>query len=263
MKEKKEVTFSKVYSSLANIHRAFMQPKRTKDGKTLRKQYWLKAWGEVKRLSPSELQELTKALQVTQKTLSKLKTRIEELRQKKISRLRLESLNQWEEEEFLDSAAVLPVFKPKERKFKGKHWVVTIPIERPKTVTETCQAIWTVITNRAINMVDGGKDNVRPNPKRDLLIERHRLSVLPKLLDDKIITDPHSNKPIMNIYQINKDVKELMLWLLADYAKREKKFRKLFIKFLRKEIIKKAHLFEWAEKFKSQSYQILDEILRL
>jgi hypothetical protein len=59
---------------------------------------------------------------------------------------------------------------------------------------------------------------------------------------------------------INQEVKETMLWLLAERAKREKNFRKLYITFLKKEVVKKATKFEWAKKFTSLANQILEEI---
>ena len=175
-------------------------------------------------------------------------------------KISLEDHNLWEEDEFLDSSASLPVFNVKEKRNKGRRWVITTPIEKPKNATEICQAVWTIITNRAIGIVDSGRKDVKPNKARDLMIERHRLAVLPNFLDDKTITDPLTGKPVMNLYMINGEVKETMLWLLAERAKREQDFRKLFARFLQKEIVKKEKLFEWAKKFTPQVQQILKDI---
>ena len=172
----------------------------------------------------------------------------------------LEDHNLWEEDEFLDSSASLPVFNVKDKRPKGRRWVITSPIERPKNATEVCQAVWTIITNRAIGIVDSGKKDIKPSKSRDLMVEKHRLAVLPNLLDDKTITDPTTGKPVMNLYMINIEVKETMLWLLAERAKREQEFRRLFVRFLQKEILKKEKLYEWAKKFSPQVEQILKDL---
>ncbi len=257
---------AKIHTIMASIHQAFMQPRRqSNEGESLRKAYWIKAWSETKQLSAKELEELTQAIETIQETLGKLKEKVESLRTKKLKaraeRHALENLNEWEEDEFLDSAAVLPVFS--EKKPTGKRWVISQCLDKPKTVTQVCQAVWTVITNRAITIVDKGKANVQPNQERDVLIESHRLAVLPNLLDDKTITDPLSGKPLMNLFMINSEVKETLLWLLAERAKKETLFRKLFIRFLTNEIVKKAKLYTWANKYMGQAQQILAEISNL
>ena len=117
--------------------------------------------------------------------------------------------------------------------------MMTRPVEKPKNTLQICQAIWIVITNRAIYMIDKGKKDVKPSLSRDAQIEKHRLAVLPNLLDDKIITDTITGKPLMNLYQITREIKETLLWLLAERAKTEPFFQKLYIKFLKKEILGK------------------------
>ena len=259
----KEVSL-KVHKAISSIHLAFMQPRKSADGKSLRKQYWLEAWSEIKKLSPREMEELGEGLDTVRQTLDRLKVKVKMLRTKKLKsraeRHGLENLNEWEDDEFLDSSAALPVFHRKGKRPKGKRWVITHSMERPKSISEICQAVWTVITNRAIYIVDKGQTNVKPSASRDLLIERHRLLVLPNLLDDKTITDPLTGKPLMNLYMINSEVKETMLWLLAERAKTERIFHKLYLKFLVKEVIKKAKSLDWAAKFSSLARQIVNEL---
>ena len=254
---------SKVYTALSLVHRAFMQSQKDAHGQSQRKQYWQEAWSETKNLSLSEMKELVGAIETTRHTLRKLNQKIEELRAKKIRELAetstLDRANEWEEDEFLDSSVGLPVFNPKTAKTSGKRWVITKPLERPRNTIETCQAAWTVITNRALSIVDKGKD-VKPSLARDVEIEKYRLAVLPYLLDDKIITDPLSGKPLMNIYMITPEVKETILWLLAQRARSDAKFGKLFTKFLKKEIVAKEKLFEWAKRFTPLSLKILGEL---
>jgi len=267
MTESRQEVSEKIHNTISSIHRAFMQPRKTQDGESLRKKYWLEAWIEIKKLSPSELEELSGGLETIQSTIAKLKVKVEDLRTKKLKvraeRHSLENLNEWEDDEFLDSSAALPVFNPKDKKTKGKQWVTTHSMEKPKTISEVCQAVWTVITNRAIYIVDKGRTDAKPSPSRDIMIEKHRLAVLPYLLDDKTITDTATGKPLMNLYMINTEVKETLLWLLAERAKSEKIFRILYIKFLYKEVIKKAKLFDWAAKFSPQAMTILKEIENL
>ncbi len=264
--ESKKITkdvSAKIHTIMASIHQAFMQLKGTSlpDGQSLRKTYWIKSWSEIKQLSPNELDELNQAINSMQETLEKLKEKISSLRGKKIQaraeRHSLENLNEWEEDEFLDSAAVLPVFSQK--KPSGKRWVITQSLERPKTITQVCQAIWIVLTNRAITIVDGDKKNVPPSRDRDLMIEKHRIAALPNLLDDKTITDPLTGKPLMNLYPINIEVKETLLWMLSERAKKERMFCELYVKFLQ-EIIKKSKLYEWTSKYSQIANKILREI---
>ncbi|NUM34292.1 MAG: hypothetical protein HUU50_07100 [Candidatus Brocadiae bacterium] len=267
MAEYRQEVSEKIHNTISSIHRAFMQPRKSEGGESSRKKYWLDAWLEIKKLSPSELEELSQGIETIQSTLGKLKIKIESLRTKKLKvraeRHSLENLNEWEDDEFLDSSAALPVFNPKEKKGKGKLWVMTQSMEKPKTVSEICQAVWTVITNRAIYIVDKGRTDAKPSPSRDLMVEKHRLAVLPYFLDDKTITDTVTGKPLMNLYMITPEVKETLLWLLADRAKNEKVFRILYIKFLYKEVLKKAKLFDWAAKFTPHASAILKEIEHL
>lgn len=257
----------KIHYILCHVHRAFMQPQKDGEGKSLRKQYWLETWSEIKQLSVAELQELAKGLEITRYTLRKLSQKVEELHGKKIKEMAESyaqdtlSQNQYEEDEFLDSSCNLPVFNEKAQKnSSGKRWVMTRPNERPKTTVETCQALWTVITNRAIYIVDKGKKEVTPSLAHDLEIEKQQLTVLPSLLDDKIITDPITGKPLMNLYMITPEVKETLLWLLAQRAKTDQRFGKLLVRFFKKEVIGKEKLFEWAKKFSPLVQKILTEI---
>ena len=264
--KKKEIS-AKIHQTIANIHRAFMQPRRTPQGEAIRKQYWLEAWNDIKKLTPSEMTELIYGIGTVRDTLAKLEVKIANVREKKLKiqldQYALQNLNEWEEDEFLDSAAVLPVFNPKQKVVQGKRWVITETLKKQKTVFETCQCVWTVITNRAISIVDGGFKNVQPSLKRDALIEKHRLATLPLLLDDLTITDPLSGKPLMNIFMISKDVKVKLLYLLGERAKKELPFRKLYVRFLKKEILDKMNKCEWAQRFSSQALQILHELKNL
>ena len=240
------------------IHNAFMKPK---DSGNARKQAWINTWSEIKTLSPIELNELSEGLETTVDTLTKLNSKIKMLSIKKQKEIEVstdktvEEDNKWEDNEFLDSSADLPVFK----KSGQTKWVSVKPIDKPKTIMQTCQAIWVTVTNRAIYIVDN-KGDKKPGPKRDLMIEKHRLAVLPAILDDKTVTDVITGKPIMNLYFVNKEVKENLLWLLAERSKVNTNFRKLYIKFLRKEVIKKAKIYEWAKKFSLQAEKILKEL---
>lgn len=265
MKEKSQnqKVSQKIHRAISKVHHAFMQPKKNEHGESVRKEYWTKAWTEIKKLSPSELEEFNEGVETIRSTLRRLKSKVESLRVKKLKakaqQESLQDLNEWGEDEFLDSSAALPVFKSKPKKRSGKRWVITPPMDKPKTTTEICQAIWTVITNRAITIVDKGK-NIKPSVGHDTAIEKHRLAALPKFLDDKTVTDPLTSKPIMNLYMINSEVKSTMIWLLAERAKRESTFRKLYIKFLKKEVLGKVKIFEWAKKFSSQVETILQDI---
>ena len=228
---------SKIHTIISMIHNSFMQPKH--DGS--RKQSWIDTWTEIKNLSPFELNELSEGLETTIDTLNKLNSKTKILRIKKEKDLEqkqnnIDTANQWEQDEFLDSSADLPVFKKPD---EGRKWVEVKPIDKPKTVMQTCQAIWVTVTNRAIYLADSKGDN-KLGSKRDSVIEKHRLAVLPAILDDKTVADVSTGKPIMNLYFINREVKENLLWLLCERAKVNENFRKLYIKFLRKEIIKKA-----------------------
>lgn len=243
------------------IHNAFMKPK---DSGNARKQAWINTWSEIKTLSPIELNELSEGLETTVDTLTKLNSKIKMLSIKKQKEIEIststnnktvEDDNKWEDNEFLDSSADLPVFK----KSAQTKWVSVKPIDKPKTIMQTCQAIWVTVTNRAIYIVDN-KGDKKPGTKRDLMIEKHRLAVLPAILDDKTVTDVITGKPIMNLYFVNKEVKENLLWLLAERSKVNTNFRKLYIKFLRKEVIKKAKMYEWANKFSLQAEKILKEL---
>ena len=240
------------------IHNAFMKPK---DSGNARKQAWINTWSEIKTLSPIELNELSEGLETTVDTLTKLNSKIKMLSIKKQKEIEVstdktvEEDNKWEDNEFLDSSADLPVFK----KSGQTKWVSVKPIDKPKTIMQTCQAIWVTVTIRAIYIVDN-KGDKKPGPKRDLMIEKHRLAVLPAILDDKTVTDVITGKPIMNLYFVNKEVKENLLWLLAERSKVNTNFRKLYIKFLRKEVIKKAKIYEWAKKFSLQAEKILKEL---
>lgn len=254
----------KIHGVISLVHRAFMQPKKEAPGKSLRKQYWAEAWSEVKNLSASELEELKGGIGTVCDTLYKLIDKIEELRNSKVKEMAesysLSDLNRWRDEEFLDSSASLPVFNPKSKDEGGKRWVITKPIERPRTTLETCQAIWVIITNRAIYIVDKGKSDVAPSAARDVLLEKHRLATIPALLDDRTVTDPQSGKPLMNIYMISQEVKETLLWLLAQRAKTEKGFAKLYAKFLKKEVLEKEKTFEWAKRYTPLAKKILVEM---
>ncbi|BBM85606.1 hypothetical protein [Candidatus Uabimicrobium amorphum] len=249
---------SKIHKVISMIHNAFMKPK---DSGNARKQAWINTWSEIKTLSPIELNELSEGLETTVDTLTKLNSKIKMLSIKKQKEIettnskKVEDENKWEDNEFLDSSADLPVFK----KSAQTKWVSVKPIEKPKTIMQTCQAIWVTVTNRAIYIVDN-KGDKKPGPKRDLMIEKHRLAVLPAILDDKTVTDVITGKPIMNLYFVNKEVKENLLWLLAERSKVNANFRKLYIRFLRKEVIKKAKLYEWAKKFSLQAEKILKEL---
>lgn len=246
---------SKIHTIISMIHNAFMQPKIGNS----RKQHWIDTWGEIKNLTPIELKELSEGLETTIDTLTKLNAKAKMLSIKKQKELEnkniLRSVNKWEESEFLDSSADLPVFKNTQK----TNWVSVKPIEKPKTVMQTCQAIWVTVTNRAIYIVDN-KGDKKPGLKRDAMIEKHRLAVLPAILDDKTVTDVTTGKPIMNLYFINKEVKENLLWLLAERSKVNQIFRRLYIKFLKKELIKKSKMYEWAKKFTPQAEKILKEL---
>lgn len=248
---------SKTHNVISMIHNAFMQPKGAGNA---RKQSWINTWSEIKTLTPIELEELSEGLETTVDTLAKLNSKIKVLnlkKQKEIeSKKSVEEVNKWEENEFLDSSADLPVFKKSTEESK---WVSVKPIDKPKTVMQTCQAIWVTVTNRAIYIVDN-KGDKKPGPRRDLMIEKHRLAVLPAILDDKTVTDVITGKPIMNLYFVNKEVKENLLWLLAERSKVNTNFRKLYIKFLRREITKKAKMYEWAKRFSVQAERILKEL---
>lgn len=258
---------TKIHTTMSSIHQAFMQPKNANlpSGQSLRKAYWIKAWSEIKLLAPEELEELVVAIDSMQQTLSKLKEKVQILRHNRIKaqqiqRSSLENLNEWEDDEFLDSKAVLPVFSEKKRKQLGKRWVITQSLERPKTAAQTCQAVWIVLTNRAITIVDGNQINVQPSLERDTKMEKQRLSALPNFLDDQTVTDPLSGKPIMNLYFITQEVKETMLWLLCDRAKKDALFRKLYVQFLSQEIVKKAKTHPYANKFASLAMKILHSL---
>jgi hypothetical protein len=265
-KETKNQVPDKIHYILCHVHRAFMQPQKDSEGKSLRKQYWLETWSEIKRLSVTELKELTKGLEVTRYTLRKLSQKVEELQSRKVKETtdsyapETLSQNQYEEDEFLDSSCNLPVFSEKAQKSSGKRWLMARPNDKPKTTVETCQAVWTVITNRAIYIVDKGKREVTPSLSHDLEIEKQQLMVLPFLLDDKIITDPITGKPLMNLYMVTPEVKETLLWLLAQRAKSDSRFGKLLVRFFKKEIVGKEKLFEWAKKFSPLAQKILAEI---
>ncbi|WP_372368550.1 hypothetical protein [Candidatus Uabimicrobium sp. HlEnr_7] len=251
---------SKIHKAISMIHNAFMQPK---DAGNARKQSWISTWSEIKTLNPMELNELGEGLDTTIDTLNKLNNKIKMLSIKKQKEIETKSqnkkpvgeTNKWEDNEFLDSSADLPIFK----KSAQTKWVSVKPIDKPKTIMQTCQAIWVTVTNRAIYIVDN-KGDKKPGMKRDLMIEKHRLAVLPAILDDKTVTDVITGKPIMNLYFVNKEVKENLLWLLAERSKVNTNFRKLYIKFLRKEVIKKSKMYEWAKKFSTQAERILKEL---
>lgn len=265
MTRKSATQFSdRIHAVISLVHRAFMQPKKSKASPSLRKQYWLEAWAEIKTLSPQQLEELVNGLETIRQTLRKLKQKVEELHDKRLleqENRHLANFNELEEDEFLNSSSTLPVFNPKrKKKKKGKRWVMARPMEKPKTLIQSCQAAWVVITNRAIYIVDGGKKDASPSASRDLLIEKNRLAVLPNFLDDKTITDPTTGKPLMNLYMINHEIKETLLWLLAERAKTEAVFCKLFVKFLKKEVIAKEKMYEWAKKFTPQAREILKQL---
>lgn len=251
----------RIHHAISLVHLAFMQHKSSGDS-SARKKYWLEAWSEIKTLSPEELDEFKKGIDVVRQTMRKLNQKVDQLREKKVRKAQevhsLSIANEWEEDEFLDSSANLPVFNlKKQAKTEGKQWVMTRPMEKPKTTVQVCQALWVSLTNRAIYIVDKGKKNVPPDTVRDQMIEKHRLAVLPHLLDDQVVTDQLTGKPLMNLYKITPEVKETILWLLAERAKAEKKFCKLYVEFLEQEVIAKAPMFEWAQKFTPQAKKIL------
>lgn len=258
-----KIVSSKIQKIIASIHFAFMQPRKADNGDALRKQYWLDAWSSVKKLNPKEMDELIDGLETIRDTLSKLENKIRTVRDKKIQKQAMQSLsssNEWEEDEFLSSKADLPVFKPVKTNVNGKRWVITEPLERPKTLFEICQCIWTVLTNRAITLLDGSHKNVSPSLERDNAIEKHRLSALSLVLADMTVTDPLTSKPLMNIYMISKEVKEKLLRLLAERAKKEANFRKLYVQFLKVEILDKIQTHEWAQKFAPCVLKILHDM---
>ncbi len=255
---------NKIRDIIFLIHQAFMQPRKAeKGGVSKRKQYWIDTWSRVKNLSPEELEELYLGLQTTNQTLYKLMGKIEVLRVDKIKRAAenhsLDNLNEWNADEFLDSAINLPVFKLSEEG-KGERWVITQPIEKPKNTVQICQCLWVAITNRAIHLMDKGKGFIEATPRQEMTMEKHRLAAIKAILDDKTVTDIVSGKPLMNLYRVNKEVKETFLWLLSERAKQNKKFRDLLILFLTKEVLKKTHLLEWAKKFAPQVQKIVEEL---
>lgn len=258
---------AKIHTTMSCIHQAFLQPKNANlpNGQSLRKAYWIKAWSDIKLLEPEELEELIIAIDSMEQTLNKLREKVNILRNNRIKakaqqRSNLESANEWEEDEFLDSKASLPVFVEKKNQTPaGKRWTITPSLEKPKTPAQVCQAVWIVLTNRAISIIDGGQQNVPPSLERDLRMENQRILALTNFLGDQTITDPLSGKPLMNLYFITQEVKETMLCLLAERAKKDATFRKLYVQFLSKEIIKKAKTYTYASKFTPLATRILQD----